>query len=180
MGVAKAELRIGERPILEYLQRKLHWPGPTLLVTAPGRQKPSGHEAFEREVSDPVAGLGPLRGLLTAIENCTTELLVVITVDMPGVAHYQLQWLVEQMRRRPEALGMMVRHGQQIEPFPSAWRIDVTQLVRQQMATARRSVQSLIDGSRIFALDEPQNWDPLVWTNLNSPLDVKAFNGSIL
>src|SRR5688572_29494375 len=86
MGRAKSLLTVHGRPVLEYLHRQFAWPGPTLLVTTPGRERPPGHELFSREVTDPVADLGPLRGLLTALEQCTTPLLIVSTVDMPCIA----------------------------------------------------------------------------------------------
>ena len=40
-----------------------------MLVTAPGFERPPGFERFGREVVDPIAGIGPLRGVLTAIEH---------------------------------------------------------------------------------------------------------------
>ena len=48
-----------------------------MLVTAPGIARPRGAERFDREVVDPVAGLGPLRGLMTALENASTDIVVV-------------------------------------------------------------------------------------------------------
>ena len=51
-----------------------------MLVTAPGIERPRRAERFDREIADPVAGLGPLRGVLTAMENATTEIVVVATV----------------------------------------------------------------------------------------------------
>ena len=69
MGFAKGELNIDGRPILSHLLERFAWPGWTLLVTAPGREHPSGWEGFTREVSDPEAGQGPLRGVLTALEQ---------------------------------------------------------------------------------------------------------------
>ena len=38
MGYPKGELRLGGRPILPVLLERFAWEGPTLLVTAPGRQ----------------------------------------------------------------------------------------------------------------------------------------------
>src|SRR4051794_29668278 len=83
MGRAKGELRIAGEPILEYLLDRFDWPGPTMLVTAPGREHPTGWARFTREVTDPVSDQGPLRGILTALENATTEVVIVTPVDMP-------------------------------------------------------------------------------------------------
>src|SRR3954469_12653277 len=90
MGRPKGLLRVHGRPVLEYLLERFDWPGPTLLVTAPGRERPPACELFSCEVQDPVAGLGPLRGILTALESARTPLVVVTSVDMPGVGREQL------------------------------------------------------------------------------------------
>ena len=44
MGLPKAELAIQDKPLLTFLLDRLKWPGPTLLVTAPGREHPPGFE----------------------------------------------------------------------------------------------------------------------------------------
>jgi molybdopterin-guanine dinucleotide biosynthesis protein A len=59
MGGPKGVLALDGRPILERLLDRLDWPGPTLLVTAPGREHPPGWRRFTNEVTDPVAGEGP-------------------------------------------------------------------------------------------------------------------------
>src|SRR5436190_1357328 len=85
MGRPKGMLEINGRPILAYLLDRIDWPGPTMLVTAPGRENPPGAERFDSEVSDDVEGEGPLRGVYTAITHATTPVVVVIGVDMPLV-----------------------------------------------------------------------------------------------
>src|SRR5690349_21350151 len=95
MGMPKGGLHIGAEPILAYLLRQIAWEGPTLLVTAPGRERPRGWELFDREVVDPVAGQGPLRGVLTALEQASSDVVAVATVDMPGVGGEQILWLLE-------------------------------------------------------------------------------------
>src|SRR6185437_4632525 len=125
MGRPKGEIRIEDRPILKYLLERFSWPGPTLLVTAPGREHPPAWERFEREVVDPVHDQGPLRGILTALQHLRTPLLLVATVDMPAIAVSQLHWLLDEMRKSPNQLGLMLRRSVEttaIEPFPSALR----------------------------------------------------------
>ena len=58
-----------------------------------GPGTPAGMDSFTRELVDPVGGLGPLRGVLTALENAGTEHVVVTPVDMPGLIAGQLRWL---------------------------------------------------------------------------------------
>ena len=104
MGRPKGELRVGNQPILEYLLERMAWRGPTLLVTSPGREHPAGWQRFHAEAVDPVAGLGPLRGVLTALEHAATPHVLVTTVDMPEIDATALRWLLEQFVQRPKAI----------------------------------------------------------------------------
>ncbi|MGA2229554.1 MAG: NTP transferase domain-containing protein, partial [Tepidisphaeraceae bacterium] len=176
MGKPKAELRIDGVPILQYLLQSLQWPGPTLLVTAPSRERPPGSDTFDREAVDstdasrpsdspspctqgegrgegssdrrhradqtkcdphpsspgplpeyiergPVShAQGPLRGIVTAMQHADTELVAIITVDMPAIAREHLHWLIDQLVDHPARLGLMLRRpdngDSRIEPFP--------------------------------------------------------------
>src|SRR5205814_2693612 len=110
MGRPKALIEIARRPILHALMDQLDWPGPTALVTAPGREHPPGWQRFSREWVDPVAGIGPLRGVLTALENLSTPMLLVVTLDMPGIHRRHLRRLVEHLQGSSERVGMMYFH----------------------------------------------------------------------
>ena len=108
MGRPKGDLALDGRPILERLLDRLNWPGPTLLVTAPGREHPPGWQRFAMEATDPVAGDGPLRGILSALEHAFTNELVVLPVDMPNVTAASLAWLAARLREDPAAAALMV------------------------------------------------------------------------
>jgi molybdopterin-guanine dinucleotide biosynthesis protein A len=179
MGRPKSHLVLRGRPVLHDLLDRIAWPGPTLLVTAPGREHPPGWERFGREVADPVEGEGPLRGLLTALGACETDLLVALTVDMPGVGREQVDWLVGELNARPEALGVMPRRrggGEgRIEPFPSAYRRESAEVAREQLASGTRAVHPLSFRPRFVTPDAPADWPASTWTNLNGPGDVERF-----
>ncbi|MEA2711239.1 MAG: molybdenum cofactor guanylyltransferase [Phycisphaerales bacterium] len=176
MGTPKGELRIGDEPILAYLLRTMDWRGSTMLVTAPGREHPPGWERFDREVVDPVGGQGPLRGVLTALENATTLIVAVTTVDMPNVRAADLQWLIARLADAPDAMGLMLRRGAEIEPFPGAYWTAAAGAIRAQLDTNRLSVRALADQTGFATLPAPRDWDEQeVWTNLNRPEDLAAF-----
>jgi molybdopterin-guanine dinucleotide biosynthesis protein A len=169
MGVPKGELAIKGKPILEYLLDRFDWPGPTMLVTAPGREHPSAWKKFSREVVDPVAGEGPLRGLLTALENAPTEVVVIATVDMPFVERSHLEWMVDQLR---DSMGVMSSHGDRVEPFPSAFSTNAVDAIREHLARNGGVYQlSKLDGFDLVAA--PNEWRTEVWTNLNIPNDLR-------
>jgi len=175
MGQPKAEICIRGTPILEQLLSQLRWSGPTMLVTAPGRQRPPGWMRFDCEVVDPVAGEGPLRGLFTALQNAGTELSVVLSVDMPLVERGQLRWLVSAMRHRPRALGLMLRHVV-LEPFPSIYRRTAIDVVQRRLQSDRKSLASLAEEPGFETVEAPTQWDASVWLNLNTPEDLKQLD----
>ena len=176
MGRPKAELRIGDRPILSYLLDRFRWDGPTILVTAPGRERPPGAEGFDREVSDPVTGEGPLRGVLTALEAANTDILVVASCDMPMIEPRQLHWLAERLTAEPAVTPvMLIKQGATVEPLPLAIRRNTLDALRAHVKAGNRSLRSLaeIRGARIVAA--PEDWPATAWTNLNTPADLVAF-----
>lgn len=173
MGMPKAHLRVGDKPILQALLRWIDWPGPTLLVTAPNRQRPPGAECFDAEAIDPVSGQGPLRGVLTAIEHCPTELLVIATVDMPGIRQEHLRQLLD--RLQPDRLGVMFQRGERIEPFPFACRKTAKAAVAERLAGDDASVHGLISAEGFASTPAPRDWPPSVWTNLNRVQEYEAF-----
>ena len=176
MGRPKAELRIGDRPILSHLLDRFRWDGPTILVSAPGRERPPGWEGFDCEASDPVSGEGPLRGVLTALEATSTDILVVASCDMPMIEPRQLHWLAERLAAEPAATPvLLMKHGATVEPLPLAIRRNALDVLRGHVTAGHRSLRSLaeIRGTQIVAA--PQDWPATTWTNLNTPADLAAF-----
>jgi molybdopterin-guanine dinucleotide biosynthesis protein A len=179
MGKPKGFLKLGNQPILDYLLDHLAWPGPTILVTAPGREHPPGWRRFAREVSDPISGGGPLRGVLTALEHLETPLLLVSTIDMPGIHLTHAAWMLTELRNSPTTLGAVSRRivegRSQIEPFPLALRRAARPIVGRRLLEGKRSVNALLDEPGFVGIDSPDDWAPRVWTNLNIPADLSGF-----
>jgi len=175
MGGPKSGLVIGGRPILEYLLERFAWRGPTMLVSGIGNELPVGWERFDVEVTDAVADQGPLRGVLTALENARTELLALVTVDMPAVTAEMVERLIAEVRGDERAMGAMfsraIEGGTQIEPFPCVLRRGIRDLIARWIEGGKRSVHGLADeGVKVVrTVDE---WGEGVWRNLNFPGDL--------
>jgi molybdopterin-guanine dinucleotide biosynthesis protein A len=175
MGQPKGNLRVGNRAILEYLLDQFAWCGPTILVTAPGTEHPPGAQRFDREVSDPIAGAGPLRGLLTALQTTATDLLVITTVDMLRISVEHLSWIARQLADRPALLGLMMTHDDQIEPFPSAYRSAAIRIAAEQLSHNKRSMHGLLKRPGFDSIPAPADWKSEIWTNVNTPEDMQPF-----
>jgi molybdopterin-guanine dinucleotide biosynthesis protein A len=175
MGKPKAELIIHGLPILRFLLQQLNWPGPTLLVTAPTREHPPAHEDFNTEAIDPMPDMGPLGGVITALDHARTDWVLLASVDMPGLSPAQLDWLI---RHRGEK-GLLAQRSENnktwIEPFPCILHRSLVEIIRQRYASGDRSVKGLAEIPGIFALPAPLDLDPRVWSNLNRPEDLREF-----
>ena len=176
MGELKSELRINGQPILEFLLHRWKWTDPTLLVTAPGRQHPTGWQSFDREVVDEIPRQGPLRGIVTALENSLhAQAVIVATCDMPLITRAMLEHLVEALMTNENASAVMSKHDGQIEPFPIIMRTAMLDPLHERLRSADRSIHSLVGIENVLIIDAPPTWDERVWTNLNSPHDYERF-----
>jgi molybdopterin-guanine dinucleotide biosynthesis protein A len=179
MGTPKSLLTVGEKPILTFLMQRLAWPGPTLLITSPGRERPPGSDQFEREACDAVADEGPLRGVYTALTYATTPVVVIIGVDMPAVTSDDLAWFVKELSARSAATGVMASRGGQIEPLPCALRpARALGLVSDHLAGGRRSLHGLAKDGEI-QLADGSGLPEQLWTNVNTPGDWQRFLASM-
>jgi molybdenum cofactor guanylyltransferase len=183
MGKAKGLLTLAGVPILEFLLDRFQWRGKTMLVTAPGREHPPGWERFTREWVDPVPGLGPLRGILTALEHAETSIILFATVDMPNITPIQLEWVVQQISQTKNTMGLMTRRitsgKEQIEPFPSAFRTTAADTLSGRLQKGSRSVYSLKDQPGFAVVPAPKNWPQTTWINLNDPEEFDTFTQSM-
>ncbi len=181
MGGPKGDLALDGHPILKRLLDRLAWPGPTLLVTAPGREHPPGWQRFTNELADPVAGEGPLRGILTALEHASTNMVVVLAVDMPNVTAAPLAWLVARLRDNPAAAAVMVQRPEgassQIEPLPAAFRAVAAEgIVRARLRDQKLALHRLTEEDQVLVVPAPPDWPADFWANLNTPSDLAAYH----
>jgi molybdopterin-guanine dinucleotide biosynthesis protein A len=159
-----------------------------MLVTAPGRDKPPGWDQFDREVTDAVAGQGPLRGLATALSAARTPMLVVATCDMPFVEARQFEALVDELiQRRATTWMVMTRRADsieaaagagEIEPFPCAIQRAARRAIEAHLAGGARSLHSLASLAGVEVLVR-SDWNPDCYTNLNRPEEYEAFLRSV-
>jgi molybdopterin-guanine dinucleotide biosynthesis protein A len=140
-------------------------------------------DLFDSHAIDPVDGLGPLRGVLTALENARTSTVCVITIDMPGVTRESLRWLARGLNAAPMLQGVMCRvssEGQEMsEPFPSALRTTASKLLDQRLQLGYRSMRSLCYGTSFASLVPPSDWPEETWLNLNHTEELAAFNAAL-
>lgn len=175
MGAPKSGLVLHGRPILAHLLDRFAWPGPTLLVTTPGLEKPPGHGRFDMEAVDEHAHRGPLQGVLTALRKAPSSLVAIVPLDMPLLDGQCLRWLADQLVIHREARGVMLRHEGELQPLPATFTRTLTGAVAKRLDEDRRALRGLADEDGVVVIDAPDSWPKAVWTNLNHPADLDRF-----
>jgi molybdopterin-guanine dinucleotide biosynthesis protein A len=182
MGGSKHRLHVGGRAILVDLLERCAWEGPTMLVVGADGGHVEGQERVGAVVADPVAGQGPLLGMLTALEQATTDRVAAVPIDMPGLRGEHLRWLVERAREEDGSCVLLRRSvGKEwtIEPFPAVYRRSAAGMIRRRLEDGRRSLRALAEEPQTRVVYAPLEWDDRVWSNLNTGADVVRFTNGI-
>ncbi len=183
MGGPKHRLQIRGRAILVDLLERMAWEGPTMLVVGNQGERVEGAERVDAVVADAVAGEGPLRGVLTAVDLATTEMVVAVPIDMVRLGGEQVRWVAQHgmelgaaclMLRRTE--GGLVR----IEPFPGFYMRPIAGMMRARLGAGRRSLMGLTEENGVRVVDAPGEWGSDVWMNVNTLRDATAMDAGVV
>lgn len=177
MGGPKHRLLIGERPILAVVAEHIGWRGPTLFVSGGPDECPAGQDRVDRVVTDRVPGEGPLRGMLTALEQCHTPAMVAVPVDMPALYGVHVRWLLDRAAELSCAFLFLRRKSVgrwRLEPFPMFSLRSASPIIEGQLYAGERSIKSLAELPVSRIVDAPDHWGEAVWANLNTPDQASA------
>ena len=92
---------------------------------------------------------------------------------MPLVEHAHLNWLLREFDGKK--CGLMLRHADHVQPFPSIFRTDALGKVSERFASGLRSVAGFAHDGYAEVREAPADWNGAVWTNLNTPGDFANF-----
>lgn len=150
-------------PLLHHaVQRVGEVCGEVVVVIAPGTPEPAMPVgAGVRFVRDAKEGDGPLAGLLSGLEETSTELAVVVGGDMPDLS---APVLVEMLRVAGEspADAVALQDGDRFRPLPCLVRVvPARDAAHALLHDGERSLRSLLQALRTAVIDEP------TWTALD-------------
>ncbi|MDC0276267.1 formate dehydrogenase accessory sulfurtransferase FdhD, partial [Verrucomicrobiales bacterium] len=117
-------------------------------------------------VHDLDGNLGPIGGLAACLEQCETDFLVVLAVDLPNLSPDFLKQLVDTGK------GIVPRIDGRFEPLATVYPKSILQLVREQIAAGELSLQKLIAKAGLEALEIESEADRALFANLNRPEDL--------
>ena len=188
MGAPKAWLSLDGEPLLVRTARvAAAVAGPVVVVAAPEQELPS-LPASVTVLRDPVAGLGPLQGLVVGLERAlgSAEAAYVLATDLPHLHAPLLRRLAE--LRRADADAVVPRVAGRLHPLcalygPRALAVATRRLAARELRlTALLAELVVVDATELALLagEELGRHDPALsaLANANTPEDWRRVTAS--
>ncbi len=176
MGRDKANVQIGGvalwRRQLEIL-RRLH-PEQLFICGRPEVEYPGSDCEV---VTDVVPNAGPLGGLITALQHASSETVVLLAVDMPGMEPSFLEKLLAKSHARKRSVVPYGPCG--LEPLAAVYRTDCLASAEECLRAGERSMRSLFEVLQRRQLAEAYPLHPEevpFFRNVNTPEELAAMN----
>lgn len=170
MGRDKAALELGDSTLLERVVRICLPVAPTLVV---GRPRPLGFsEPTVAFIPDDTPGLGPMGGLLTALNHAQTPICLV-GCDMPLLKTRSLRWLAAELSRSHAPHGLAIHRNGRLEPLFSVYRPSTIALIQRSLSQGRRSLRHLLEHGQFDTAAAPAHLAKTL-TNINTPDQYRA------
>ncbi len=114
---------------------------------------------------------GPLAGVLTALEECQTEVLLVMPCDSPLIESSHLERLLT-MREDNQAEIAVAFDGTRLHPVFLALSANLRTSLKQFLASGERKIDKWLDLHQTIKVDFGDN--PEIFVNINSLEELQA------
>ncbi|MGL6072954.1 MAG: molybdenum cofactor guanylyltransferase [Fimbriiglobus sp.] len=168
MGTSKAWLEIDGTPMLRrVVDRVQPVAGRVVVISAAGAELPEMPDGVVI-IHDEEPELGPLMGLAVGFEALSTELVVVLSCDVPNLPSEAIVRLVEGLGDADAILGEAEGRS---HPLIGVYRRSVATIVRDQLAKRELALHRLLARLQTKTVSLPADW----LQNLNTPDDLAEF-----
>ena len=164
-GRDKARAIVDGAPLIVTVARVIEAAASGLTVVArrPGEYDDLGF----RTIGDVVEGMGPLGGLLTAMEDMRSPgWLLLSACDWRGL---RAGWLCRLLDARAGECDAVAFRGRRREPLLALYHTRMVGRVREHLRGDDRSMHALLASSRTVMVDAPAGWESVV--NVNREVD---------
>lgn len=139
-----------------------------IMFSGPRR---AGWPEHLRVLEDRKPGLGPLAGLVAALEAISTERLLALAVDLPGMTAPYLRGLLARGH------GVVPSVRGRLEPLAAVYPAGVLALARERLSSEDRSLHSFVRAAEAIGslqIVEARREDEPRFVNWNRPGDFPA------
>jgi molybdopterin-guanine dinucleotide biosynthesis protein A len=171
MGRDKAFLEIDGVPLWRRQLSVLEAMKPAQLMIA-GPPRPDWNDTGAVIVPDRREHAGPLAGIAAGLRRCSTELLLVLAVDLPNITTGYLRALLEQCSH---GVGVVPQNGDRFEPvaalYPTRSASVVERLLGEERPSLQRFARECVDAHLVRTV-AVSAVDALLLLNMNTPSDL--------
>lgn len=174
MGAEKALLSAGGEPLI---LRAVNTLTPLCAKILISTNSPELFSAFNlTTVTDHTANLGPLAGIVSALEQSETEANIVIAVDMPGVTTRFLSHLLEFFPRHSGVIP--VSETGLIQPLCGVYSASLLPALKELLRSNRlaaAAVTDIADVLKVQVIPDTPGYSDEMFANLNTPADMEKW-----
>lgn len=172
MGTDKASLQFEGRTLLARALDLLRALTPEVRIVGPAAK----FAPYGRVIEDVYPGRGPLAGIHAALSASTTELNLILAVDLPFATEALLRFIVEQARAA-DAVVTVPRIAGGYQPLCAVYRRAFVPLAQAALEAGRNKIDALFAGTTTRILGEPElsrfAFSAAMFDNLNTPEDLR-------
>lgn len=173
MGVDKAFLELGGRPLIQWTLEALAGIGQEIIIVTNDPQRYAGLGA--RVEPDIIPGYGALGGIYTALARASCARVLVVACDMPFLSRPLLRYLIG-LASQFDAVVPRLPEG--VEPLHAVYTSACLDPIRRALARGERRIISFFPDVCLRYVDpeEIAVFDPdfRSFMNLNTPADLEA------
>lgn len=175
MGFDKSTMVLQNKKLIESTIKKLDSLFDDIIISVDSLEKKSEFN-HDKIVVDKVKGVGPLGGMISALEMAQSDRLFVIPCDMPVIDTKYISFMMKYMDDNEIILSE--KNGY-FEPFPGFYSKSLIPRIEELINQNRRSIRSIFGCSRTKVISESE-WKKLgfseeIFTNLNTTQDVEKY-----
>lgn len=175
MGFDKSTMVLQNKKLIESTIKKLDSLFDDIIISVDSIEKKSEFNHAKIAV-DKVKGVGPLGGMISALEMAQSDKLFVIPCDMPVIDTKFISFMMKYMD--DNEIIFSEKNGY-FEPFPGFYSKSLIPRIEELINQNRCSIRSIFECSRTKVISESE-WKKLgfseeIFTNLNTTQDVEKY-----
>ena len=132
--------------------------------------------AFASVVEDSFPNCGPLAGIHAALRVSTSDLNLILAVDVPFVSPALLQYIITRAKNSPDSTVTAPRAAGGLQPLCAIYRRDFAEVAEKSLRDHRHKIDALFDSVRTQIILEGEleaaGFSPRLFRNLNTPQDL--------
>lgn len=133
--------------------------------------------AYGHVVEDEFPDHGPLGGIHAALRSSTSELNVILAIDMPFVEERFLKYLRQEAERADDVLVTLPRSEGIWQPLCAIYRKPFAAFAEEALRVGKNKIDPLFRNVELRIIEESelkqQNFSPTMFRNLNTPEELQ-------